>query len=361
MKAFVGILGPEDQKMLEPFMAKGPLDPREEADRFFVEKMGPRPPDPEYREGESDLTPSYRQRWATALHAQQKYDWLRNKNRGINPGPYEESMSVGIDPSKPGATLYAIKKGGEPAYMTDSDSMGWREIEKDKGLPPGTIAKNDGKLQTYASLQRFGPETYKVTRINDYKTGEIKIEIELYPDIQGGDRVQRSKLRKTSKPYNDFLGPLIAQVNPGKLKKGTTALQFNPGTNAGALFYTQLYEESKEFLYDPFFGKGKTEEQWNIWMGQRLQVLQPGWIYRMKYDEPASKEHPFGKNPQILAAPGKLFYIQHPKKGILGYIVDTETAGEPVYAYGGNFRFVGSRGDLETKWGQLLRPWGEGE
>lgn len=369
MKGFVGALTPRNKKMLEPFMAKGPLSPENRKDKFFIDKMGKRPPDVEYKEGEDDSSASYRRKWAARVHEQQKWDWLRRKNSGLEPGPYEESIALGVDPTDPEATLYAIKRKGEPAYMTNSKQLGWNEYEKARGLATGTIARAKGKLEISSKIQGVAGEAIEITEIHDFNTGEIVIETKPRPDVLGVSTVDLKNLRKPSKVYLDFLGPLQAGVDPNEVTDIETGrLKFNAGRNAGALYYKQVYDESAEFLYDPWGSKGPpSEEQWQAWFIKKMETHQPGWVYRLQYEKPPTQAQPFGKNPRLLAAPGTQHFVLDPKwkegdspdDRFIAYIVDTQTPGQPVYAYGDNFQYLEPRSSIEKKLGQTLRPWEE--
>ncbi len=345
LEGLYGAVGPRDKEMLKPYLAKGPLDPTQRKERFFRNKMGKRPAPAQLKEGETEDSPGYRQRWAETFFAGKKYDWLKKKYMGIEPGKFPESYAIGaVD----GVTQYAVKKKDTPAYMTDAKAYKWDRIETEFGYLPGTIERSDGRVQVSSTVKSIGSEVYEVRKYQNFKEGTIEVDAELRPDIEGGQRVAKAKLKKASQAYKDFKGAFIAEVDPeGK------DFPFKPGNNNGKLFYNRLWEDSKAVLE-----AGYSEGEWNDWMQDQLQTVQRGWVYALKYGGVPTEDKPFGENPSILEAPGHLAYTENPKKGekgqepYLGFILDPETGA--VYYYN-SFEYAGQREDVEKNLGFKLQ------
>ncbi len=326
MKSFVGSLSEPNQRMLQPFMAKGPLDPREEADRFFLEKMGPRPGAPPLREGETEDSSAHKQRMAEWYHATQRYDWQRNKNRDIEPGPVQESLKVGVDDE--GNSIFAVKEGNNPAFMMNAKALKYRELEKELKMLPGTLEKTDGKQWGKIITKTIGHGIYSIAPYFDHTTGKPGVKRELI----GQRPLKREDLRMSipnpPQGFEDFQTSLIGALPSNEA----------PKTEGGRMYSTAHTFRERQMENKAKKSIGKLDREFR----QMLEKLWPGHVVRYKYDKGTAKPSErtinpltwgqgpniFGDNPDIQLVPGTLSMARHPKKeGVWIRVVYDSTRG----------------------------------
>ncbi len=325
MKAFVGILSPKDKKMLEPFMAKGPLDPREEQRRFFRDKMGPPPPLAQLEEGETENSSAYKQRWAESYFARKKYDWLEKKTMGLEPGEFKESYVIG---SEDGVTQYAVKKGDGAAYIIGADAYKWDQIEKELKLLPGTLERTEGKQWGAVVTKDIGHGIYSIKPYFDHTTGKAGVERELI----GQKPLKREDLRMSipNPPggFEDFQTSLIGGLPSDEA----------PKTEGG-----RMYSTAYKFRENQMNNKAKrSAKMLDGEFRQMLEKMWPGHVVRYRYDKGTAKPSErtinpltwgkgpniFGDNPDIQLIPGTLSMARHPKKeGVWIRVVYDSTRG----------------------------------
>jgi len=327
---YLGGLSPREREWLEPHMKGGPTDPEVIKDEQFVKKVGERPDRPQLREGEAEDSPEYKQRMAEWYHTTQKYDWRRNKHRGIEPGKLQESMKVGVDDE--GNSIFATKEGNNPAYMMNAKALKYREIEKELKMLPGTLEKTGGKQWGKITTKNIGHGIYSITPYFDHTTGKPGVKRELI----GQKPLKREDLRMSipnpPQGFEDFQTSLIGGLPPDE----------TPKTEGG-----RMYSTAHTFRQKQMDNKGKkSTTQLDKEFRQTLEKLWPGHVVRYKYDKGTAKpsertinpltwgkgSNIFGDNPDIQLVPGNLSMVRHPKKeGVWIKVVYDSTRGV-IYA-----------------------------